>query len=134
MDVDDRELLEKAAKAAGVNARWREGCGEALELLDPMPDGLYGLYWNPLIDGGDALWLAVKLRMSLHVCDGETLEEGEAPFSEAIVTEEPVYECVKELHGTDPYAATRRAIVRAAASIAAASEAPPPVQPVRTTT
>jgi hypothetical protein len=56
----------------------------------PRPD------WNPLTDDGDALRLAVKLNLWEAVCDG---------YQHA------------DSSDSDPYAATRRAIVRAAAEI-----------------
>lgn len=88
---EDKELLELAAKAAGIEII---GFGEVFwvpegeELQRP---------WNPLIDDGDALRLAVKL--GLLADDGYT-----ATFCNA-------------LDKDDPYAATRQAIVRAAAEI-----------------
>lgn len=113
------ELLELAAKAVG------------LPYVKPTPDydGRYGLSagsenpmrcktWNPLTDDGDALRLAVKLRLairSLEKCvfvesDPETLL-GQSQYSEL------------EMYGnSDPYAATRRAIVRTAAAIGEAME------------
>jgi hypothetical protein len=56
--------------------------------------GHYVIPWNPLTDDGDALRLAVKLNVPL---DGFTIAPSEWM--------------------NDPYAATRRAIVRAAAEI-----------------
>jgi hypothetical protein len=61
--------------------------------------------WNPLADDGDAFRLAVKLRMQIDIDPGDTAVLGEN------------LEYASEQHGVDPYAATRRAIVRAAASI-----------------
>jgi hypothetical protein len=90
--MTDREMLKFAAKAAGV-----EGGG-----------GYYwtpiGEAWNPLTDDGDALRLAVKLR-HLRVGLGECI--GRGAYSHIEILES----------GPDPYAATRRAITRAAAEI-----------------
>ena len=89
--MTDKELLEKAAKAAGINLRFLSG-------NIPFSDGPSRIgEWNPLTDDGDALRLAVKL------CILDKYEIGIAP--------------VNVWHGDDPYAATRRAIVRAAAAI-----------------
>ena len=97
----DRELIELAAKAAGIkNGRW-------------LGDGTYwvggyagGGAWNPLTDDGDALRLAIRLCMVVRTfrysSDAQPLGFG------ASVTEQ---------NGDDPYAATRRAIVKAAADI-----------------
>jgi len=106
----DRELLELAAKAAGIEQRgW---C-----MPGARTDGWHGMYtgdgesgaytrWNPLTDDGDALRLAVKLGLHLFT----RLPGGGVPSS-----------CsngdTMEAHWGDPYAATRRAIVRAAANI-----------------
>lgn len=88
--MSDKELLELAAKAADL---W--------DLLEETEDGFEFMgsfeIWNPLTDDGDALRLAVKLKiLDLH-------EISIAP--------------VNVWDGECPYAATRRAIVRAAAEI-----------------
>jgi hypothetical protein len=101
--VSDRELLELAAKAAGMGApvsicqtgicfEWGEG------------------YWNPLTDDGDALRLAVKLGIAVqcHLHDGEGY---------ALAGAGQIPNAVDIRPNDDPYAATRRAIVRAAAEI-----------------
>jgi len=103
----DRELLEFAAKAIDG---W-------------LYDGIDGLcictreggakLWNPLTDDGDALRLAVKVGISLTMraagCEATDLELVNA----------------YEPDGKDPYAATRRAIVRAAAEIGAKATVAP---------
>ena len=110
----DRELLERAAKAAGYGVEVvssREQGGTVSFYMKPDL-----LWWNPLEDDGDALRLAVKLRMLLHIIDLGSLHDGDAPFSAAITAHPFADE--RELHGADPCAATRRAIVRAAAAMA----------------
>jgi len=89
--VSDRELLELAAKAAGIEGEWSSS-------------GLWHRHalWNPLTDDGDALRLAVKLNMTLAVGIARS-DAGE--FTEF------------DMCDTDPDAATRRAITRAAAEI-----------------
>ena len=52
----DRELLELAAKAAGYEYAKHGG----YIVVDGIPGN-----WNPLTDDGDALRLAVKLRLSI---------------------------------------------------------------------
>jgi hypothetical protein len=101
--VSDRELLELAAKAAGV------------ELTDAdraawLNKSSYG--WNPLDDDGDALRLAVKLGLDLelHGCNSTH------PYAVAFDCNRNIAEEEQPDNG-DPYAATRRAIVRAAAEI-----------------
>lgn len=102
----DRELLELAAKAAGIDYEWD---GNGRNMLRAVPFREYTNYehWNPLTDDGDALRLAVKLGMDVqHFQITERVEAWVHGWNE-----------VAEDYGTDPYAATRRAIVRAAAAI-----------------
>lgn len=91
--MTDRELLEKAAKAAGIP-------------YDALPhSSSTWVKWNPLTDDGDALRLAVKLRIDI------------VHFSDLVRADVNGLEDCHEQNGIDPYAATRRAIVRAAATI-----------------
>ena len=110
----DKELLELAAKAAGNGLKWADpnrfvnggmvlgitGCSNNCESKGQKCDCDIFAYWNPLTDDGDALRLAVKThqlqnnRWMRHL----NLDD----------------------YKKDPYAATRRAIVRAAAAIGAA--------------
>lgn len=97
--MNDRGLLELAAKALG---------GEFDQGADCITmDGIEYEQWNPLTDDGDALRLAVRLSISIRFW-GATNVVGSGPGCE-IEHWEPV--------GTDPLAATRRAIARAAADI-----------------
>ena len=104
--MTDRELLENAAKAAGydstIDMYGFDDFGNPLLDRNEPPT-----IWNPLTDDGDALRLAVKLNLDVHFWP----EHPEA-WVEAMAQD--------ELLGSDPYAATRRAIVRAAAAIGAA--------------
>ena len=101
--MTDRELLELAAKAAGIDFRME-----------------YDEWWDPLANDGDAFRLAVKLRMDLRI---HTLPHavyvyagnGYAP-SAIEMLEHTNAETV------DANSATRRAIVRAAATIGAQYE------------
>lgn len=102
----DRELLELAAKAAGIRLEWDANPAE----WQPMYyEGKTYHGWNPLTDDGDALQLAVKCELSLDLFD-DLITAG--------YTATDVIEQVNEQAQPDPYAATRRAIVRAAAEIA----------------
>ena len=113
--MTDRELLEKAAKAAGlaVIIPAAHQCGLWIEGLEDE--------WNPLTDDGDALRLAVDLRMSilLRPLRVEVLSwpTKNAPifygFGGCVL---PKVETI-EPYEDNPHAATRRAIVRAAAQI-----------------
>ena len=95
--TNDRELLELAAKAAGIGGGYHDattGIGIHWER---------GV-WNPLTDDGDALRLAVKLGLVFDSTNNKTFC-GTTQYD------------VVEQHNDNPYAATRRAIVRAAAEI-----------------
>jgi hypothetical protein len=100
----DSELLELAAKAAELDL-WKHNDG-GLYLPDPMRR------WNPLTDDGDALRLAVKLRFDICTDDND------GPTHINVWPLGGGSGC-SEVAGLDPYAATRRAIVRAAAEIGA---------------
>lgn len=100
--MEDRQLLELAAKAAGIGLWW--------DYIDGMDvcskDG--GGDWNPLTNDGDALRLAIKLGIDLRFDDIEQTTEARHPRT--TYGEHAEY-------GLDRYAATRRAVVRAAAEI-----------------
>lgn len=100
----DRELLEFAAKAAGIRLNISDGAGDERYLW--ITDAVTGKNWDPLTDDGDALRLAVKLRLEF-----EWWKNG-VSVNRTDSQQMPI-----EHVGDDPYAATRRAIVRAAAEI-----------------
>lgn len=113
MQSDDRKLLEDAAKAAGY---WDDGYRPVLRdsegwlCIRPADDKcMFQSIWAPLSNDGDALRLAVRLRLEIVPVDRGYVDvclPGSEPFA-----------CACE-GGDDPYAATRRAITRAAASLA----------------
>lgn len=101
------ELLTLAAKAAGYVVRQSN---IVAGLIDDD-----GEMWNPLEDDGDALRLAVRVGMNcafLPQVWRESFCAVAADFSDG-----PPAVNVEELHGDDAHAATRRAIVRAAAEV-----------------
>lgn len=94
--MTDEELLELAAKAAGftLEEHWDDDqyypwCVET------------DAFWNPLLDDGDALRLMVELKIDVALYN-KCVSVNDVPL---------------EFYGDDPYAATRRAIVNAAAEI-----------------
>jgi len=116
----DKELLELAAKAAGkkFNA-WSEKITDYDSVHYGQPALHYSSIggqvhsWNPLTDDGDALRLAVKLRITVEwAAWSDDLEEVRADDSI-----EPIDPLINE-----EYAATRRAIVRAAAAMGEAMQ------------
>ena len=99
--MTDRELLEAAAKAAGIGGGWDWPRGAKAPVCYR---GATGQTWNPLADDGDALRLAVKLE--IHITNSKT-------YAWASTLQRTATEYIER----GPYAATRRAIVRAAAEI-----------------
>jgi hypothetical protein len=108
--MTDKELLELAAKAAGLEVLQME----TKDCLAIKRDYCNHDYWNPLTDDGDALRLAVKLGVKDYF--GIEVQSDCAQVCFLRPWEETFYE---EFKTQDPYAAARRAIVRAAAEIGA---------------
>ncbi|ANI14430.1 hypothetical protein A9C11_10740 [Pseudomonas citronellolis] len=106
--MTDRELLELAAKAAGIEGKHFES-----ENGIHIHTGIYrpGLdyYWNPLISDSEAFRLAVDLQLCTST--GELACAASWPPHSAWLHE------VVEKHDGDKRAAMRRAITRAAAEI-----------------
>ena len=116
--MNGRELLKLAAKAAGfgaqnppdnphfwIEAEYPKGSGQHGALWNYVGYSDTAELWNPLTDDGDALRLAIQLEMdvSFGLC-GAVIEQSHGKK-------------IQELDDNDPYAAARRAIVRAAAEI-----------------
>lgn len=110
---NNRQLLELAATAAGWMANnswaWCANAGKNGAFCYRLNGEM--IVWNPLDDNADAFSLAVKLRIEITyneehkcICRFWTNTKG--------------FMAVAERIGDDPCAATRRAIVRAAAKIA----------------
>ena len=110
--MSDKELLELAAKAAGLHIiHWNEE-GPRIQSEGCKT----GYFWTPLTDDGDALRLAVKLGIGLTT-DTTFVDTVAADYvcgDVGMVTEEP--------SGNDSCAATRLAIVRSAAEIGKAQK------------
>jgi len=105
----DRELLELAAKAAGYEVVaaivLRDG---TLKGVDIRENGEIVHYWHPLLDDRDALQLATTMRIEIfHGVYGKGRTDTRNHHGEYFT----------EQHFDDQHAATRRAIVRAAAAI-----------------
>lgn len=99
--MTDRELLEYAAKAAGIGPlSWIETDGTNI---------VANVRWNPLSDDGDAFRLAVKLKLETEFgSDFVNVGTSDMNMSQWHLARES---------GDDLYATFRRAIVRAAAEI-----------------
>ena len=102
---DDKELLELAAKAAGIEYRWPAAVDQYSKVAC--------IPWNPLTDDGDALRLAVNLGIDGLFC----VNFGCGVVSTEIPSNKSILLACEDMEKQDPYAATRRAIVRAAAEI-----------------
>ena len=120
-EMTNQEMMELAAKAAGMNLTYCPiwGC-MAKELQDS--EGKYfdaKTCWDPLTNDGDALRLAVKLRIDVYTlpinAEAVTVTAKRRMRSDLLRQPNPT-SSTEEL-ARDPYAATRRAIVRAAAEI-----------------
>lgn len=104
--MTDLELLDLAAKAAEIELDFATSCGEGFRAKQ---DGRWTSCWSPLVNDGDALRLAVKLHIDMR----------------QFMYRDNRMDCLVDRVGKgfvehytdDPYAATRRAIVRAAAEI-----------------
>lgn len=105
--MTDRELLELAAKAAGLTDWYWSHADESIKLhgTDIGHEWPEPQQWNPLDSDGDAFKLMVQLRLG-------TLFPTEIGRDRVNVKGH-----TESLALNDPYAATRRAIVRAAAEI-----------------
>ena len=99
-DMTDRELLEFAAKAAGIDFIPERSTDQMLWIVG-------GGVWSPKHDDGDALRLAVQL--GIHIMHSKH----KVRAGRKMITDGPCEEDKRP----DPLAATRRAIVRAAAEI-----------------
>ena len=106
--MTDKEMLELAAKAAGVEYGWQhifdDYEGSTSEKWD----------WNPLTCDGDAFRLAMKLNLNIKfdvVPDGATVQAYAEQHHELDDVE------ITEIYERDQYKATRRVITRADAEI-----------------
>lgn len=119
--MTDRELLELAAKAAGIKLARPQDYDDRLRNVTgshPQMNLLTAPIWNPRTDDGDSQRLAVKLHLEiehndpldnmLYVCVSRCGIE---------MVRDPV-RVIEEIEDeSDRLDATRRAIVRAAAEI-----------------
>ena len=101
---EQRTLLNLAAKAAGYKVH---GSGKLFWIW--KDSNVEWVDWNPLTDDGDALRLAVKLGIEMLFTKNRVGAGRHSSASAPLAAE--------DRNTDDPYAATRRAIVRAAAEI-----------------
>ena len=99
--MTDKELIELAAKAAGLHVKVASNGEMGLKVHGNCN------WWNPLTDDGDALRLAVKVGIYVHCRAGSMVTSAIGDGDEWVI----------ENWSNDPTSATRRAITRAAAQI-----------------
>lgn len=102
--MNDRELLELAAKVAGIVGEYSDTHRCFASYMEPG--------WNPLMDDGDALRLANTIGMTVDTHYDMTPRSSAEYFIPQVGGG-----IIIEAHGPNVCAATRRAIVRAAAEI-----------------
>jgi len=117
--MTNRELIELAALAAGIEGEWQTCMGEVF--LIPVEDELFhaGIAWNPLTNKHQAFELMVKLQASVSYWSN--LTSGERVVCVSIQCpgwDEPIDQHSEEEElGDDPEAATCLAITRCAAEV-----------------
>jgi hypothetical protein len=89
--MTDRELLEAAAKAARLALTWGEkyklgddiiDCTDISYAASNQPDES-DVHWDPLNDDGDALRLAVKLKLNIMQGDFSASVDNEAEIDKS---------------------------------------------------
>lgn len=111
MTMTNRELLELAAKAAGIQGQWSER-GQCILVTEV---GMSWQHWRPLEDDGDALRLALKLGICIQfIPECDTVQV----YQERSTTGEPFNVHVAGLGDIE----TRRVITQAAAEIGKAMQ------------
>lgn len=103
----DRELMDLAAKAAGIKLRGWSDYHQAFHVdASDRSDAV----WNPRDDDGDSRRLEVALRLRVDVADEHVRVMYGLHTADRMVEH-------TEPFGRDPHAATRLAVLRVAAEI-----------------
>lgn len=106
----DKELLERAAGLVGRSLQWSHD-GDLCWLDREMPDSVNNdAPWNPLENDGDAFRLMIALEIDIDHWSSQI-------FAASCISEGSRQVCERLDPGVERSAATRRAIVRAAASV-----------------
>ena len=106
--MTDKELIELAAKAAGLHVKVASNHGRGLKVHGNCN------WWNPLTDDGDALRLAVKLGLGISFGQYAPLDVYSVYISKVEGGDELAIGCIID---GDEFGVVRRAITRAAAQI-----------------
>jgi hypothetical protein len=115
--MTDRELLEAAARAAGIKLHvWgKKGAENFADMSDPSNHRL----WNPLRDRADAFDLQLRLHMGVQVNGDDHPQEPNRTIVSITMPDGTPHRLVYT-HVAGAEADTMRAIVRAAALMAPA--------------
>lgn len=105
--MTDKELIEMAAKAAGIVGTWHRSGFVAYS-------GWGGGFFNPITDDGDALRLAVRLGLGILFGQYAPLDVYSVHISKVEGGDELAVGCITD---GDEFGVVRRAITRAAAQI-----------------
>ena len=105
--MTDKELIELAAKAAGVTGTWHRS---GFVAYSGWSKGIF----DPLNDDGDALRLAVKLGLGISFGQYAPLDVYSVYISKVEGGDELAIGCIID---GDEFGVVRRAITRAAAQI-----------------
>lgn len=111
MIAAERDLLARAARAAGIPLYWAN-----LDGVSPRHATTWAT-WNPLNDDGDALRLAVALDIELYQADNDGPAIFAGYWSKRGRRDVTRFYCIEPL-AANACSATRLAIVRAAAAMA----------------
>lgn len=123
--MSDRELLEAAARAAGMTGmKWTgNGMSKMIDPSRPETTGSIGPIWDPRNDAAQALHLAAKLRIDVchnHPADQQPWVLAERQGCEGCFD---AVTCIEdEFDESGRLDATCRAITRAAAEIGRAED------------
>ena len=109
--MTDKELLELASKTYGPGLKYIPDYGWVYENTAWWVEDAQE--WNPLTDDGDALRLAVKLRLVVRA----SVDDSDCALVEWSSDCLDITDADADAKGEDIYSATRRAIVRAAAEV-----------------
>ena len=111
--MTDKELLELAAKAAGLTNLIYCPAWKCMAEYDEHDGGFYkwDTYWNPLVRDSDALQLGILTRLNIKHGITSTGAKG------GLISCEQGFSKEFEEGGQDPFIAIRRAIVQVAAEI-----------------
>ncbi len=109
--MSDSELIEMAAKVVGIDGSFDVEMGALKSATKDTPYGSAHSYWNPLTEDGDAFRLAIALGLTVSINSADQKRGGRTMVWTYGVPK------IQERHEADAAAATRRAIVRAVASL-----------------